>query len=99
MSGLGERPEFIMKVPRLWSPSLVERERTIERFLNCLATLGRCSVMETPLAAVGLGLCSPPVFLDSGFMSQMSMVGGPPAIHRMMRLLFFFLRSAAQERR
>ena len=47
----------------------------IDRCLNCLATLGRCSVISMPLAAVGFGRCGPPLLLP-GFMSQRSMVGG-----------------------
>ena len=98
ISGFGTRPVLIRKVPRLWSPSVVVSERMIDRFLNWAATFGRCSVIWTPDAAVSIGLCSPPLALP-GFMSQRSMVVGPPPIHRMTRLLPFFLSSAAWERR
>ena len=96
-SGLGERPVPIRYDPRLWSPSLVVSERMMLRCLNCLATSGMVSVMDTPEADVlsGFGADSPPPFAWSGFMSHRSMVVGPPPIHSTIRLLFFFFSSAA----
>src|SRR5262249_61910286 len=89
--GLGCFPVFISTVPRSWLPSLVTSERTIDKCLNWLATVGRISLISTPEAGVLMGLNSPPV-CSPGLRSQRSMWLGPPPIHRMMRLLASFLR-------
>src|SRR5262249_50378201 len=91
-------PIFILRVPRSWSASLLLSERTIERCFICLATVGSSSLISMPLAAVGLGLNSPPVGWP-GFRSHRSRWLGPPPIHRMMRLFPCFLRSGAIARR
>src|SRR6516225_1220771 len=69
----------------------------IDRCFICLATDGRCSQISTPEALVLIGL-NWPALAEPGFMSHRSMVLGPPPIHRIMRLLCFFLRSGAAAR-
>src|SRR3954452_9808174 len=64
------------------------------RWCICLATLGRCSQLLTPLAEVWIGLNGPPFFSLSGLRFHVSMWLGPPPIHSRMQLLFF-LRAAA----
>src|SRR5262245_57542490 len=72
-------------------------ERTIASLSMTLAVMGMCSQIWT-LPVVLIGLNWPPVGAP-GFMSQMSIVEGPPSIQSMMADLRFFLSSAACVRR
>ena len=54
-------------------------ERTIDKCFICLAIIGRCSqICMSPVVAMGLKL--PPVGVP-GFMSQISIVLGPPPMY------------------
>ena len=67
--------------------------RTTDKLSMTAAVLGMCSLIcRLPLVSIGLN--SPP-FLEPGFKSQMSMVGGPPLIHIRMQAFCFFFSSAA----
>src|SRR5581483_9213903 len=66
----------------------------IARLFITSAVLGMCSEILTPEALVLISLNGPPVILP-GLRSQMSIVAGPPAIHRMITLLLFFFSSWA----
>ncbi len=60
----------------------------------CLANVGRCSQICRPSRLVAIGLNCPPVGAP-GFMSNKSIVAGPPLIHSMMQALFCFLSRRA----
>src|SRR5262249_7383758 len=63
---------------------LVVIERMMAIFSDQLAILGRCSQILTPVDLVAISLNSPPLAWP-GFMSNRSMVDGPPDIHKRMQ--------------
>src|SRR5678816_1929080 len=80
----------------MWSASRVLMERTMESLSMTFAVRGMCSLIcMSPLVLIGLNW--PPVEAP-GLRSQMSIVEGPPLIHRRMAALCRFLRSAALAR-
>src|SRR5262245_60500425 len=65
------------------------------RCFICLAMLGRCALIITPLAEVSIGLNGPPFRSLSGLRFQVSMWLGPPDIQSRMQLLGFLRTGAA----
>src|SRR5689334_10591190 len=63
--------------------------RSSVKFLACLATFGRCSLILMPETAVGISRYGPPLFR-----SKVCDCAGPPAIHNKMHDLCFAPSSA-----
>jgi hypothetical protein len=94
MAPIGSCPVRIRYVPRLWSPSFVDIPRMTASRSPHLAICGRCSLILRPGAVVEISLNGPPLSCV-GFRSHMSIVAGPPFIHRRMQDRLRFGSSAA----
>ena len=80
---------------RPWSPSLVLIERRIATSFIWAASLGRCSEIRTPGAAVSIALNGPPCEWP-GLGSKVSVWLGPPVIHKRMHDFRRFGSDAAE---
>src|SRR3954447_21992864 len=76
------------------APSEVDMERRMVAWCIILASFGKCSLICTPGTLVSIGLKVPGLGVP-GFMSNVSLWLGPPAIHSRMHDLVFLVWSAA----